>query len=866
MGGGLSRKKYAGVSGVGLEEAIKAPRIKAIKANAKKRGRRLTEPELQALYKIEDKLYLEKVEQRREREYRQNEAIKHIDAFLYSYAPTTKRVAKYPPNSPNGKGGQKYLWVKLDHRKYNKEKLEESLNYPESVIVDRQGNLYIAERAGDEPILLTNAEILAARTIPRRPSAPTLVDRTASSITVQWTNIKCCVDVWCLQWQKFGEIGTWKKISEMQKSTYGTIRNLPFAESIVFRVRAHNMVGWSDWGPASAPFMTLPGPPSQPQTPETTAVYDCAVEIKWDKIPDNGERIIGYEIRIKKANMPYDDFTYVHNGPLVEPGVRKHRINDLDDGTTYYVQIAAVNKIGRSDFSYAAAFTTTEAPIEVIGTPLRQHGDWREYWDDKRSRCIYFNVITGTKQKTTPYIMRQGIDDQDTMFRKRRYRLLRGIRTDSSTILYNAIHNNAHSPSSNNNNNNNGTQSPHSTHSPQSLNSPHSVHSTQSPHSSLSVYSSMRLGSPSSPLGANSIPRPVIRAKRTSIYESSFACVRKMSIPALHMKWRVEFLDEDGIDSGGLTKEWFIELVKSMMIPERKIFLQREGHQAGSFSIHPNILKKMSQDESIEHLRFCGRIFGKAVAERCMIGATLDPVLAQCIVGADFVECSMEALESVDPVFAKSLKWILNNEITSDFGETLCACRPDNTVVDFCPGGRNMDVTEKNKDLYVDGMIHFKLLDELQVQRDSFVEGFHSIIHAERIQGFQIDELNLMLTGKTTFDVDEFAKACKFEGDLDSDAPLVQWFWEILESMDTETRQAILRFATGCPTIPLDGFDPEFTLVCNQQLSPEALPRAHTCFNKLVLPPYSLHEDGKAQFEQKLKQAVEYGTVGFGLT
>ena len=141
-------------------------------------------------------------------------------------------------------------------------------------------------------------------------------------------------------------------------------------------------------------------------------------------------------------------------------------------------------------------------------------------------------------------------------------------------------------------------------------------------------------------------------------------------------------------------------------------------------------------------------------------------------------------------MFANSLKWILNNEITSDFGETLCACRPDNSIVDFVEGGRNVDVNEQNKHVYVDGMIRFKLLDELEIQRDSFVEGFTSIIRAERIEGFATDELNLMLTGRADFDVDEFAKACKFEGDLDSDAPLAQWFWEILETMARETKQA----------------------------------------------------------------------------
>ena len=120
MGGGLSRKKYSGLAGCGLEDSIKIPRVETIKAIAKKKGRRLTEPELQAMYAIEDRMYVVKMEERREREYRQNEAIRHIDAFLYTYAPTTKRVAKYPRDAPNGKGGQKYLWVKLDHRKYTK--------------------------------------------------------------------------------------------------------------------------------------------------------------------------------------------------------------------------------------------------------------------------------------------------------------------------------------------------------------------------------------------------------------------------------------------------------------------------------------------------------------------------------------------------------------------------------------------------------------------------------------------------------------------------------------------------------------------------------------------------------------------------
>ncbi len=97
------------------------------------------------------------------------------------------------------------------------------------------------------------------------------------------------------------------------------------------------------------------------------------------------------------------------------------------------------------------------------------------------------------------------------------------------------------------------------------------------------------------------------------------------------------------------------------------------------------------------------------------------------------------------------------------------------------------------------------------------------------------------------------------------------WFWDVLEEMTSDERAGVLRFTTGCPRVPLDGFDPEFTLVCNQEMSPDALPRAHTCFNKLVLPPYTLRtkdagkDMGRAHLRKQLLTASQFA-LGFGLT
>jgi hypothetical protein len=67
-----------------------------------------------------------------------------------------------------------------------------------------------------------------------------------------------------------------------------------------------------------------------------------------------------------------------------------------------------------------------------------------------------------------------------------------------------------------------------------------------------------------------------------------------------------------------------------------------------------------------------------------------------------------------------------------------------------------------------------------------------------------------------------------------------------------------------CPTarVPLDGFDPPLNITQGDaDMALNSLPRAHTCFNQLVLPRYSKYE----MCVKQLRFAME-NTVGFELT
>ena len=91
MGGGSS-KKYSSAASYDLEPVHNQPTMKTIAQKAKLSKRKFTQDELLAMYATEDKLYQEKMKAKKEREYRQEEAIRHTDSYLYYCAETTKRV------------------------------------------------------------------------------------------------------------------------------------------------------------------------------------------------------------------------------------------------------------------------------------------------------------------------------------------------------------------------------------------------------------------------------------------------------------------------------------------------------------------------------------------------------------------------------------------------------------------------------------------------------------------------------------------------------------------------------------------------------------------------------------------------------
>ena len=227
-------------------------------------------------------------------------------------------------------------------------------------------------------------------------------------------------------------------------------------------------------------------------------------------------------------------------------------------------------------------------------------------------------------------------------------------------------------------------------------------------------------------------------------------------------------------------------------------------------------------------------------------------------------------LQLSEPQFYRGLKWCLYNNVEGADLTFTCSYElfDESQVIELSPYGLNKVVTEENKQEYVDLMAHWLFKERYEPAMSSLVEGFSAHININKyMKLFTLDEIQLLLGGRPDIDLEDIRRDCKFTGGYVEESAQIEWLWIILEELDAEKLSLFLGFVTGCASMPVDGLDPPLMVTQMEdqdsaELVDQALPRAHTCFNQLVVPPYSSAQIMK----QKLLYALENAAEGFYIT
>ncbi|WPK25282.1 hypothetical protein PUMCH_002593 [Australozyma saopauloensis] len=351
-----------------------------------------------------------------------------------------------------------------------------------------------------------------------------------------------------------------------------------------------------------------------------------------------------------------------------------------------------------------------------------------------------------------------------------------------------------------------------------------------------------------------------IKVRRDHIFEDSYQEIMRQTPDDLKKRLMIKFDGEEGLDYGGVSREFFFLLSHDMFNPFYCLF-EYSSHDNYTLQINPN---SGINPEHLNYFKFIGRVVGLGVFHRRFLDAFFVGALYKMMLHKKVV---LQDMEGVDAEFYRSLQWIIDNDITDVLDLTFSA-EDDQfgqiVEVDLKPGGRDIEVTQDNKHEYVELICEWKIHRRIEEQFKAFIDGFNELIPQELVNVFDERELELLIGGLSEIDVEDWKKHTDYRGYQESDQ-VIQWFWQCIKEWDSEQKARLLQFTTGTSRIPVNGFkdlqgsDGPRRFTIEKAGEPQQLPKSHTCFNRVDLPPYTSYESMK----QKLTLAVEE-TVGFG--
>ncbi|KAK1761311.1 putative E3 ubiquitin-protein ligase [Echria macrotheca] len=337
---------------------------------------------------------------------------------------------------------------------------------------------------------------------------------------------------------------------------------------------------------------------------------------------------------------------------------------------------------------------------------------------------------------------------------------------------------------------------------------------------------------------------------------------------------KIIFKGEEGVDAGGLRKEWFLLLVREVFNPDYGMFIYDEDSQYCYFN--PNSL------EPSEQFFLVGVVFGLAIHNSTILDVALPPFAFRKLLMAappsaaptsqprQTMTYTLDDLAEYRPRLAQGLRQLL--EFDGDVEETFCL----DFVVEtnrygvsektaLCPGGERRAVTNNNRKEYVDLYVRHVLDTSVTRQFEPFKRGFFTVCSGNALSLFRPEEIELLVRGSDeALDIKSLRAVAEYDNwktpNPGETEPTVRWFWESFERASPADQRKLLLFITGSDRIPAMG---AASLTIRLSCLGEDVgryPTARTCFNTLALWRYATRE----RLEGMLWTAV-YESEGFGL-
>ncbi|KAK0416485.1 hypothetical protein QR680_012515 [Steinernema hermaphroditum] len=322
----------------------------------------------------------------------------------------------------------------------------------------------------------------------------------------------------------------------------------------------------------------------------------------------------------------------------------------------------------------------------------------------------------------------------------------------------------------------------------------------------------------------------------------------------------VAFDEEDGLDYGGPSRELFFLLSRELFNPQCGLF---EYSANDSYTVQISPMSKFV-DNFVRWFELAGRVLGLALIHRCLIDTFFTRAFYKFLLGRPF---TISDLQTMDAQFHQSLKWVKENTVTPELDLTFSATQEVGGEIaekELVSNGRNIAVTEENKNEFLALMVRWRIERGVEEQGKALLRGLYQVVDKEYLQVFDAEQLELVLSGTVVIDIEDWQLHTEYKGGYHENHVVVAWFWSTVYAMSNADRLKLLQFVTGTSSIPCEGFKAlrgsngprKFTI--EKWGSEDALPRAHTCFNRLDLPCYPTSQVLTAKLNTAINESSSY--------
>ncbi|XP_062852312.1 probable E3 ubiquitin-protein ligase HERC3 isoform X1 [Trichomycterus rosablanca] len=319
---------------------------------------------------------------------------------------------------------------------------------------------------------------------------------------------------------------------------------------------------------------------------------------------------------------------------------------------------------------------------------------------------------------------------------------------------------------------------------------------------------------------------------------------------------KVIFDGEEAVDAGGVTKEFFLLLLKELMDPVY-----------GMFTHYPESNLLWFSDKCfVEHNWFhlIGIICGLAIYNSTVVDLHFPLVLYKKLLDVTPV---LDDLKELSPTEGRSLQQLLDykgDNIEDTFCLNFAISREYygvTEVKELIPGGENITVDKSNREEFVQSYLRYVFTDSVKELYSAFASGFLKVCGGRILSLFQPSELMAMVVGNSSYNWEELEKNASYKGEFSASHPTVQMFWEVFHEFPLEKKKQFLLFLTGSDRIPIHGMSSLRIVIQSTSAEENFLPVAHTCYNLLDLPCYRSKETLRSRLTRAIEQYEGFSLV-----